>query len=168
MKKIVVLGGSFGGLTAALEIKRLLGGGDDVTLISADKNFVFLPSLPWLIMGSRRAEDITLDVARILGPREIGFLHETVTGVKPDGQKVATHRGEYFYDYLVISTGPYLACEEIPGLGPKRGYTPLHHHFGLCPEKQGCLAQAAQRTGPRGNRLDPDGQLLRTLLRTCL
>jgi sulfide:quinone oxidoreductase len=123
MKKIVVLGGSFGGLTAALEIKRLLGGGADVTLISADKNFVFLPSLPWLIMGSRRAEDITLDVARILGPRKIGFLHETVTGVKPDGQKVVTHRGEYFYDYLVISTGPYLACEEIPGLGPNRGYT---------------------------------------------
>lgn len=45
MKQIVILGGSFGGLTSALEVKRLLGGMADVTVISADRKFVFLPSL---------------------------------------------------------------------------------------------------------------------------
>lgn len=123
MKKIVVLGGSFGGLTAAFEVKRLLGDRAEVTLISRDQKFVFLPSLPWLIMGSRRQEDIILDVARILEPRGIAFVHQAVTGVRPGEQKVVTAGGEYAYDYLVIATGPYLACEEIPGLGPNRGYT---------------------------------------------
>ena len=122
-KKVVVLGGSFGGLTAALEVKRLAGDLVDVTLISADKDFVFLPSLPWLIMGSRRQADITLGVADILEPRGIAFIHDTVQAVKPDELKVCTEKQEYPYDYLVISTGPYLSCEEIPGLSPDKGYT---------------------------------------------
>ncbi|MDW7773301.1 MAG: FAD-dependent oxidoreductase [Desulfobulbaceae bacterium] len=121
-KRIVVLGGSFGGLTAALEVKRLLGAQVDVTLISADKDFVFLPSLPWLIMGSRRQNDITLSVADILEPRGITFIHERVDAVKADQLKVCTEKNEYPYDYLVISTGPYLSCEEIPGLSQEQGY----------------------------------------------
>lgn len=122
-KKVVVLGGSFGGLTAALEVKRLAGDLVDVTLISADKDFVFLPSLPWLILGSRKQADITLGAADILEPRGIAFIHETVQAVKPDTLKVCTENQEYPYDYLVISTGPYLSCEEIPGLSPDKGYT---------------------------------------------
>lgn len=122
-KKIVVLGGSFGGLTAALEIKRRLKDRAEVTLISNDRDFVFLPSLPWLIMGSRQARDITLKVEDILKPRAITFVHATVTGIDPDRLNVVTDRGEHPYDYLVISTGPHLACDEIPGLGPEGGYT---------------------------------------------
>ncbi len=122
-KRIIVLGGSFGGLTAALEVKRLLGSTVDVTLISSDKDFVFMPSLPWVIMGSRRPADITLDVAGILQPRGITFIHDTVTGVKSEELKVLTEKNEYEYDYLVISTGPHLSCDEIPGLSPEEGYT---------------------------------------------
>ncbi|MFZ5799598.1 MAG: NAD(P)/FAD-dependent oxidoreductase [Thermodesulfobacteriota bacterium] len=122
-KKIVVIGGSFGGLTAALEVKRLAGDSVEVTLLSADRDFVFLPSLPWVIMGSRRPADITLGVAGILRPRGISFVHESVTEVLPGELKVRTAAGEYPYDYLVIATGPHLACDEIPGLGPKKGFT---------------------------------------------
>jgi sulfide:quinone oxidoreductase len=122
-KKIVVLGGSFGGLTAALEARRLLGGRAEISLISNDADFVFLPSLPWLIMGSRRPEDITLGVADILEPRGITFIHDTVDAVIPEQQKIQTTSGEFDYDYLVISTGPHLSCDEIPGLSPQKGYT---------------------------------------------
>ncbi len=122
-KKIVVLGGSFGGLTAALESRRLLGKQVEVTLIGNDRNFIFLPSLPWLIMGWRRAAGISIPVEKILRPRGIHFVHATVTGVDPDCQTVVTDQGEHHYDYLVISTGPHLSCDEIPGLGPANGYT---------------------------------------------
>ena len=74
MKKIIVLGGSFGGLTAALELRRLLGRDAEITLVSGDDRFVFMPSLPWLIMGQRRPQDITLKVPDILAPRNIGFI----------------------------------------------------------------------------------------------
>ena len=69
MAKIVVLGGSFGGLTAAFELKRLLGKKAEVTIVSDDDRFVFLPSLPWLIMGWRKPSDITLSVPEILKPK---------------------------------------------------------------------------------------------------
>lgn len=69
MKKVVVLGGSFGGLTAALELRRMLGKGVEISVVSDDSRFVFLPSLPWLIMGWRKPEDITLKAGEILKPK---------------------------------------------------------------------------------------------------
>jgi sulfide:quinone oxidoreductase len=124
MSRIVVLGGSFGGLTAAFELKRLLGRKADVTVVSGEDRFVFLPSLPWLIMGWRKPEDITLRVSDILTPRGIEFVHDAAKQVDPDASKVTLSNGrELLYDFLVISTGPYLAFDEIPGLGPESGYT---------------------------------------------
>ncbi len=123
MKNIVVLGGSFGGLTAALELRRLLGRNIEITVVSGDGLFVFMPSLPWLIMGHRRPQDITLKVPDILAPKKIGFFHEAAERIDPEACKVFTATREIPYDYLIISTGPHLAYDEIPGLGPDRGYT---------------------------------------------
>lgn len=123
MAKIVVLGGSFGGLTAAFELRRLLGRSADVTVVSDDEKFVFLPSLPWLIIGKRRSGDITLKVQDILQPKGIKFINEAAGRVDPDASKVYTAKGEVPYDYLVISTGPHLSFDEIMGLGPDKGHT---------------------------------------------
>lgn len=123
MMKIVVLGGSFGGLTAALELKRLLGRKAEVTVVSAEDRFVFLPSLPWLIMGWRKPEEITLKVDEILKPRGITFVHAAAREVQPESRRVRTEAGTFAYDYLVVSTGPQLVFDEIPGLGPDKGHT---------------------------------------------
>ncbi|HEX9050800.1 MAG TPA: FAD-dependent oxidoreductase [Anaeromyxobacter sp.] len=124
MARIVVLGGSFGGLTAALEVKRLLGRRADVTVVGEDDRFVFLPSLPWLVMGWRRPADLTLAVGDVLKPKGIAFVHEAAQRVDPEASKVFTAQGrELPYDHLVISTGPQLAFDEIPGLGSDGGHT---------------------------------------------
>ena len=124
MSRIVVLGGSFGGLTAAFELKRLLGKKADVAVVSDDDRFVFLPSLPWLIMGWRRPQDITLKVSDILRPKGIDFIHDGAKEIDAASSKVITAQGkELPYDHLVISTGPYLSFDEIPGLGPDKGHT---------------------------------------------
>ena len=47
-KKVLVLGGNFGGLTAALSVKQALDGDVDVTVVSASDRFLFNPSLIWL------------------------------------------------------------------------------------------------------------------------
>jgi sulfide:quinone oxidoreductase len=123
MARIIVVGGSFGGLTAAFELKRLLGKRADVTVVSDDDKFVFIPSLPWLSMGWRKAADITLPLRQILKPKGITFIHEKARGVDADNSRLLTETNELPYDYLVISTGPYLAYEEVPGLGPDKGHT---------------------------------------------
>ena len=122
-KKIVVLGGSFGGLTAALELKRLLGKEADVTVVSDLDKFIFIPCLPWLAMGWRRAEDITLSIEKILKPKGIQFVHDEAVGVDAGASRVSTKTREIEYDYLVIATGPALAFSAVPGLDPESGHT---------------------------------------------
>lgn len=121
--RVVVLGSSFGGLTAAFEIKRLLGKDAEVTVISNDDRFVFLPSLPWLIMGMRTPGDISFSVGGIVQAKGIRFLHKAAEQVDPVASTVLIAGGEIAYDYLIISTGPHLSFEEVPGLGPEGGYT---------------------------------------------
>jgi sulfide:quinone oxidoreductase len=58
-KKVLVLGGNFGGLTAALAVVHELHGDVDVRVVSASDRFLFNPSLIWLPFGKRRAADIT-------------------------------------------------------------------------------------------------------------
>lgn len=123
MARIAVIGGSFGGLTAAFELKRRLGKKAAVTVLCDDDKFVFIPSLPWVSMGWREAKDITLPLRPILERREIAFIHEGARGIDADASKVVTATTEIPYDYLVIATGPYLPFEEVPGLGPDKGYT---------------------------------------------
>lgn len=123
MAKIVILGGSFGGLTAAFELKRLLGRKAEITLLSDQDKFIFIPSLPWVAMGWRKKEDLTLSLKDILTPKGINFVLNRAESVEPEKSIVKTSSGEFPYDYLIISTGPYLAFEEVPGLGPERGYT---------------------------------------------
>lgn len=123
MAKIAVIGGSFGGLTSAFELKRLLGGKADITLICGQDKFVFVPSLPWLSIGWRRPEDITLSLNSILSPKGITFIHEAAEGVDTDASKVKTKTREIPYDFLVIATGPALSFAAVPGLGPYEGHT---------------------------------------------
>jgi sulfide:quinone oxidoreductase len=73
--------------------------------------------------GHRRPDDIILKVPDILKPKDIDFINEAAKQVDPDASKVFTATREIPYDYLIISTGPYLSFDEIPGLGPDKGYT---------------------------------------------
>lgn len=123
MIKIVIIGGSFGGLTSAFELKRLLGKKAEITLLCDQDRFVFIPSLPWVAMGRRRPEDITLSLEKILRPKGINFIHEGAIGVDVASSKVITKSQEILYDYLVIATGPYCDFSQVPGLGPEGGYT---------------------------------------------
>ncbi|BCB95827.1 hypothetical protein JZK55_07490 [Dissulfurispira thermophila] len=82
-----------------------------------------MPSLPWLIIGHRRPDDIKLKVSEILKPKAIDFINEAAVRIEHDSSKVYTAKREIPYNYLVISTGPYLSFDEVQGLGPEKGYT---------------------------------------------
>ena len=120
--RIVIIGGSFGGLTTAFELRGLLNKERcEITLISKERNFVFIPSLPWVAMGEKTLEDISFDLERPLKGRGVGFVHETVVRIETESQEVVTGGGTYPYDYLLIATGHRSANEAVPGLGPFDG-----------------------------------------------
>ncbi len=120
--RIVVLGGSFGGLASAYELRRHLDPGRcEITLISKEPRFTFIPSLPWLALGTRTLSQISFDLSPALARRGIAFVNETAISIDPERQIVVTDNKEHPYDYLVIATGHRSANEAVPGLGPFDG-----------------------------------------------
>ena len=117
-KKVLVLGGNFGGLTAALAVSHELHGDVDVRVVSASDKFLFNPSLIWLPFGKRRAADITFPLAPTFESHGIDFVHAEATSLDLTGRKVTTTGGVYDYDYLVIATGYRNNFAPVPGLGP--------------------------------------------------
>lgn len=126
--RIVVLGGSFAGLTAAFDLKRELGDNADVTVVDKKEQFVFIPSLIWVPMGWRDPKDITFPLAPALEGRGIHFRRDTVAAIDPDTNTVRVANGTIPYDYLVVALGPHVAYGEVPGVGPE----PVGHTVSIC------------------------------------
>ncbi len=117
-KKVLVLGGNFAGLTAALAVKSELSGDVDVRVVSASDQFLFNPSLIWLPFGKRSPADITFSLAPTFESHDVDFVHAEATSLDLPGRKVTTSAGVYDYDYLVIATGYRNNFAAVPGLGP--------------------------------------------------
>ncbi|MEO5378380.1 MAG: NAD(P)/FAD-dependent oxidoreductase [Magnetococcus sp. DMHC-6] len=124
MAHVVIMGCGIGGWTAAYEIKAELGRNHQVTVVNNGELFQFTPSNPWVAVGWRTKEQITLKPEKYLKKKGIHFIPIPVQELKPnDNQLLLTDGQTITYDYLVIATGPKLAFEEVPGLGPKDGHT---------------------------------------------
>ena len=120
--RIVILGGSFGGLTTAYELRRHLSPERaEITLLAKDERFSFVPSFPWVAMGRRSLEQISFPLAAPLAKKQVAFAQETVTGIDTDAKVVTTTRAEHPYDFLVVATGHRSANEAVAGLGPFDG-----------------------------------------------
>ncbi|HEY6545746.1 MAG TPA: FAD/NAD(P)-binding oxidoreductase [Dokdonella sp.] len=123
MATIVVLGAGLGGTSAAYEIKAKLGGAHTVILVGDGPYFSFTPSNPWVAVGWRKPDDVRFELFSHLHDRGIEFIDEPVAELQASGNRLVTRGGRNIdYDYLVIATGPRLAFDEVPGLGPE-GHT---------------------------------------------
>ncbi len=121
---IVVLGAGIGGMPMAYELKEMLGRKAEITVVSDKASFEFTPSNPWVGVGWRKPGDIKLDLKTTLARHRIKFVHNAATRVVPGENRLDLADGSSLpYDYLVIATGPELAFDEVPGLGPHGGYT---------------------------------------------
>lgn len=120
---VVILGGSFAGLTAAYELKHALGARARVTVLDKNDRFLFIPSLIWIPFGWREIADISFPLRPALQRHGIEFRQTTVERIEPKRQVVTTRDGEIGYDYLLIATGPHVEFDAVPGLGPHGGHT---------------------------------------------
>ncbi len=116
--RVVVLGGNFAGLTAALSLKQQLQHEVQVTVISKSDQFLFTPSLIWIPFGKRTTNQISFPIAGTFAAHGVEFVHAAAIRIDPAAQQVETTGGVYQYDYLVVATGYQNDFSVIPGLGP--------------------------------------------------
>ncbi|MBU1223086.1 MAG: NAD(P)/FAD-dependent oxidoreductase [Gammaproteobacteria bacterium] len=119
MAHIVILGAGVGGMTMAYEMREQARTEDKVTVISNLPYFQFTPSNPWVAVNWRTRDDITLPAAPYLNKKNIDFIAVGAARVHPGKNQVELTDGRIVdYDFLIVATGPKLAFDEVPGLGP--------------------------------------------------
>jgi sulfide:quinone oxidoreductase len=121
-QRVIVLGSSFAGMTAALELRKHLDDQHEILVLDPREDFTFIPSLIWLPFGIRDADDVTFPFRPLYDKKGIRFVAEAAAAIDHVAHTVTTTSGDVHpYDRLLVATGPRLAFERIPGLGPEGG-----------------------------------------------
>ena len=124
MARIVVMGAGIGGISQVYELRKELDKSHEIVLVGDSDTFEFTPSNPWVAVGWRTRKQMTVDLPDLMKKYGIEFHSTGVRRIDPDANKLELNDDSSIdYDFLVIATGPRLAFEEVPGLGPDTGYT---------------------------------------------
>ncbi len=114
---VVVVGGGFGGATAAKYLRMWSEGGVDVTLIEREQAFVSCPISNLVIAGLQRMEQITFGYDLLQSQWGVRLMSDEATAIDPDRRVVRTARnGEIAYDDLVVAPGVEILSAGIDGL----------------------------------------------------
>lgn len=120
-KRILILGAGFGGLAAAIELRKGLGQENRVIVVERKKSFMMGLVKLWILEGSRRLEDSQTPLEG-LNAKGIEYLNDEVTEIDVAQNRVqAKDHGWIKYDYLIVALGAELAPDRIGGF-VGRGY----------------------------------------------
>ena len=113
--KIVILGGGFGGLAAANELRENLTQDTRITIVDRKDWFMMDLVKLWIMTGTREFETSKRPLENVT-KKGIEFINEPVIKIDPQNKIVRTSYRSLHYDYLIIALGVELASEQIPGL----------------------------------------------------
>lgn len=102
-KKIVIIGGGFGGLNALKELKGL---DVEITLIDKTNHHLFQPLLYQVATAALSPGDIAFPIRAILKKQNnVKVILGEVTNIERESKKVFLQDDSYEYDYLIIAIG---------------------------------------------------------------
>jgi sulfide:quinone oxidoreductase len=123
MAHVAIIGAGIAGVPCAYELRKRLSKEHRVTLIGSSDYFEFTPSNPWMAVGWRDRKKTRVQLRAPLESKGVEWIAGGVAAIDAPNKRLTLLSGREFpYDYLVIATGPKLAFEEVPGLGPS-GHT---------------------------------------------
>lgn len=109
-RRVLILGGGFGGIYTALGLERLLRAEDrtEVILVSAENFFLFTPMLCEVASSSIDTNHAINPIRRMF--RHARYMQGEATTIDPQARTVRVvhpggHEQEYRYDHLVLSVG---------------------------------------------------------------
>ncbi len=115
--KVVVVGGGFGGATAAKHLRLWSDNRIELTLIEPNTAFVSCPISNLVLDGSKQLADITVPYANLAGRHGVKVVHDRVAAIDPAKKTVRLASGSTLpYDRLVLSPGIDFMWEGVKDL----------------------------------------------------
>ncbi len=115
--KVVVVGGGFGGATAAKYVRMWSDYGINVTLVEPSASFVSCPISNLVLGGSKSMADITTSYDNLVKRHGVNLVRDMVTSIDADKRTVKlAGGGELPYDRLILSPGVDFMWETLPGM----------------------------------------------------
>lgn len=115
--KVIVIGGGYGGATAAKYIRLLSGYNIPVTLIEPNTEFVSCPMSNLVIGGSKTLADLTTPYVHLVKKHGVNLVQDRVTRIDTEKKTVTLANGPTLsYDKLVLSPGVEMMFDTIEGL----------------------------------------------------
>lgn len=159
-EKILIVGGGFGGVKAALELTE--DPKFEVTLLSDAPEFRYYPTLYNTATGGNRANS-SIPLSRIFEDKKINVVQGTATSIERKFKTLTTTEGQSLaYNTLIIGLGVITNYFGIPGL-PEYSYSiksqaeaerfKAHLHKQLQDERRPDLHYVIVGAGPTGIEL---------------
>lgn len=115
-KRILVVGGGFGGIRAALDLAHACLPNTKITLVSDKHHFEYTPALYKLATGASPIETC-IPLAEIFAHTKIEILIDTIkNGSLAEKTLVGESGSRYRYDFLILALGSETAYFNIPGI----------------------------------------------------
>ena len=115
--KVVVIGGGYGGATAAKYLRLFSEGTVDVTLVEPNAAFVSCPISNLVVGGYKTMADITTPYDNLSKRHGVKLVKDMVTAIDPDKKVVKlANGGELPFDRVIVSPGVDFMYDTLPGL----------------------------------------------------
>ncbi|HHD82096.1 MAG TPA: sulfide:quinone reductase, partial [Campylobacterales bacterium] len=142
MKKVLVLGGGFAGVEAAIYLKKEKN--LEVTLVSDRDYFYIYPTSIWIPTGEKTAKDISIPLAQLGAKHGFEVMVDAVTALDAGAKRTTLASGRVLegYDYIVVAMGQ----DKMKAKG-------IEHTLSICgkPEEAGAIKDRLDRLIEKGS-----------------
>ncbi len=131
--RVVIVGGGFGGATAARYL-RMWGGNVDVTLVERNDAFVSCPISNLVLGGHKQMSDITVGYAG-LEAMGVKRIQAEVAAIDPQAREVRLADGRKLpYDRVIVSPGIDFMLDQVAGLATPAAQAKFLHSWKAGPQ----------------------------------
>ncbi|MDO8298212.1 NAD(P)/FAD-dependent oxidoreductase [Lacisediminimonas sp.] len=116
-RNVVVIGGGYGGATAAKYLRMWSGGSINVTLVEPNANFISCPLSNLVLGGSRQIAELTVPYSGLATRHGVKLVRDTALSIDVDKRMVRLAGGQTLpYDRLIVSPGVDVVYDGLPGM----------------------------------------------------
>jgi sulfide dehydrogenase [flavocytochrome c] flavoprotein subunit len=114
-RRVVVVGGGYGGAIAAKYV-RMLDKSIEVVMVERNRQFISCPFSNFYIAGLMNdMSALTIGYDKLTANHGVKMVYAEVTAIDPAAKTVATSAGTLKYDHLIVSPGIDFRTEEVEG-----------------------------------------------------